>query len=64
MEERQVVSVVMTSTPLRKSMGSPATPGPANSSTQLFTKPLPKVAFIRAMAASWGPTPRFGVPVR
>ena len=39
-------------------------PGPQNSKTQLLTKPLAKVAFTRAMATSWGPTPRRGAPVR
>ena len=59
-----MVSVVITSMPLRKSMGRLLMPGPANSSTQLFTKPLSKVAFTRAMATSWGPMPCRGLPVR
>ena len=37
MEERQVVSVVMTSIPIRKSAESDATPGPTNSITLFFT---------------------------
>ena len=51
-EVRQEVSVVITSMPLRKSTGSSLTPGPANSSTLFFTKPLSKVALTSEMATS------------
>ena len=62
MEVRQLVSVVITSTPMRKSQLSSFTPGPTNSSTLFFTSPLGKVAPTRAMATSWGPTPFRGLP--
>ena len=64
MEVRHVVSVVITSMPLRKSTGRPATPGPANSSTRFFTKPDANVALTSDSATSCGPTPRRGAPVR
>ena len=38
-EDRQAVSVVITSMPLRYSMGSEATPSPKNSSILFLTKP-------------------------
>ena len=51
-EDKHVVSVVITSIPIRKSALREATPGPTNSITLFFTKPFLKTAPMIAKATS------------
>ena len=52
MDDRQVVSVVITSMPILKSALIEATPGPTNSITLLFTYPFLNTAPMMASATS------------
>ncbi len=63
-DDKHVVSVVITSTPIRKSTLKLSTPGPTNSITLFLTNPFPNTSPIIARATSCGPTPFIGVPVR